>query len=67
MKVLETVAVGITGLAIGVFVGMCAPETRKPKFCKDITTDIGKRLKAAEEKLSSKLKKGAENKKELFL
>ena len=69
MKVFEAIAVGVTGLAagllvtglaVGLFVGMCAPEHRKPKFCKAVTKDIGRRLKEAEEKLATKLKERAE-------
>ena len=62
MKVFETIVVGTGALVVGIFVGMCAPEHRKPKFCKDVTSDIGRRLKEAEEKLASKLKKRAEKK-----
>lgn len=62
MKVFEAIAVGVTGLAAGLFVGMCAPEHRKPKFCKAVTKDIGRRLKEAEEKLATKLKERAEKK-----
>ena len=62
MKVFEAIAVGTTGLTVGLFVGMCAPEHRKPKLCKAITKDIGRRLKEAEEKLATKLKERAEKK-----
>ena len=62
MKVLEAIGVGIAGIAMGIFVGMCAPEHRKPKLCKAITKDIGRRLKEAEEKLATKLKERAEKK-----
>jgi len=62
MKVLETVAVGVGGMILGLFVGMCAPEDKKPKFCKDVTSDIGKRLKRAEEKLKRTLTKRDEDK-----
>jgi len=50
MKVFEAITVGISGLAVGLFVGMCAPEGKKPKFCREVISNIGERLKKAEEK-----------------
>ena len=62
MKILETVAVGIGGIVVGLFVGMCTPEGKKPKFCKEVTSDIGERLKRAEAKVKETLAKRAEKK-----
>ena len=51
MKVFETIAVGVGAIAVGLFVGMCTPESKKPKFCADVTSNIGERLRKAETKV----------------
>jgi len=51
MKVVETIVMSVSGVILGLFVGMCAPENKKPKFCKDVVSDIGRRLKETETKV----------------
>ena len=62
MKVFETIAVGVGAIAVGLFVGMCTPESKKPKFCADVTSNIGERLRKAETKVKDHLNEREEKK-----